>query len=171
MKQESRGESRDHMMSSQLCLTFSWVHSPAAFFCPQGRESGGGIYWQFRNCSSPLLRGWVGAEIPSKLCLPSSVPWYKAVLGTFPKSCARKTHLFLIHVRCSICYRLPWPHLIHSEYLWNPYHRTQVLPCPLAAYILCVCLVAQSRPTLCDSINYNLSGSLVHGILQTRILA
>ena len=39
--------------------------------------------------------------------------------------------------------------------------------------IVCVCvcvLVAQSCPTLCDPIDYRLSGSFVHGIFQARIL-
>ena len=34
----------------------------------------------------------------------------------------------------------------------------------------CVCLVAQSCPTLCDPMDYNPPGSSVHGILQARIL-
>ena len=33
-----------------------------------------------------------------------------------------------------------------------------------------LCLVAQSCPTLCDSMNCSLPGSSVHGILQARIL-
>ena len=35
---------------------------------------------------------------------------------------------------------------------------------------LCVCLVAQSYPTLCDPIDCSPPGSSVHGILQARIL-
>ena len=31
-------------------------------------------------------------------------------------------------------------------------------------------LVAQSRPTLCDPLDYSPTGSSVHGILQARIL-
>ena len=34
----------------------------------------------------------------------------------------------------------------------------------------CCCLVAQSYPTLCDSIDCSPSGSSVHGIFQARIL-
>ena len=34
----------------------------------------------------------------------------------------------------------------------------------------CLCLVVQSRPTLCDSMDFSLPGSSVHGILQARIL-
>ena len=33
-----------------------------------------------------------------------------------------------------------------------------------------LCLVAQSCPTLCDSMNCSLPGSSVHGILQARTL-
>ena len=36
--------------------------------------------------------------------------------------------------------------------------------------IIRVCSVAQSRPTLCGPIDYNLQGSSVHGIFQARIL-
>ena len=35
---------------------------------------------------------------------------------------------------------------------------------------LCVCSVAESRPTLCNPMDCNLPGSSVHGILQARIL-
>ena len=35
---------------------------------------------------------------------------------------------------------------------------------------MCVCLVAQSCPTLCNPIDCNLPGSSIHGILQTRTL-
>ena len=31
-------------------------------------------------------------------------------------------------------------------------------------------LVAQSRPTLCDSMDYTLPGSSVHGVIQARVL-
>ena len=34
----------------------------------------------------------------------------------------------------------------------------------------CMFLVTQSRPTLCDIMDYSLPGSFVHGILQARIL-
>ena len=33
-----------------------------------------------------------------------------------------------------------------------------------------MCLVAQSGSTVCDPMDYSLSGSSVHGILQARIL-
>ena len=36
---------------------------------------------------------------------------------------------------------------------------------------MCVCVHAQSCPTLCDPMACNLPGSSVHGILQARILA
>ena len=35
---------------------------------------------------------------------------------------------------------------------------------------LCVCSVAQLCPILCNPMNYNLPGSAIHGISQTRIL-
>ena len=35
---------------------------------------------------------------------------------------------------------------------------------------MCMCLVAQSCPTLCDPIDCSPPGSSVHGILQARIL-
>ena len=40
-----------------------------------------------------------------------------------------------------------------------------VASCPIV-----LCLVTQSCPTLCDSMDYRLSGSSVHGIFQVRIL-
>ena len=39
----------------------------------------------------------------------------------------------------------------------------------LCVYV-CVCLVAQSCPTLCNHMACSLPGSSVHGILQARIL-
>ena len=35
---------------------------------------------------------------------------------------------------------------------------------------MCVCVTAQSCPTLCDPLDYSPSGSSVHGISQARIL-
>ena len=35
---------------------------------------------------------------------------------------------------------------------------------------VCVCVCAQSCPTLCESMDCSLTGSSVHGISQTRIL-
>ena len=35
---------------------------------------------------------------------------------------------------------------------------------------VCVCLVTQSCPTLCDPLDYSLPGSSVHGISWARIL-
>ena len=40
----------------------------------------------------------------------------------------------------------------------------------LFVYVGCVCLVAQSCPTLCDTMDCSPSGSSVHGILQAKIL-
>ena len=39
-----------------------------------------------------------------------------------------------------------------------------------APQCVCVCIVAQSCPTLCDPMDYSPTGSSVHGILQARIL-
>ena len=39
-----------------------------------------------------------------------------------------------------------------------------------ARQLLCVCLVAQSHPTLCDPLDYSLPGSCVLGIFQARLL-
>ena len=41
---------------------------------------------------------------------------------------------------------------------------------PFLAFLSQFCLVAQSCPTLCDSMDRSLLGSSVHGILQARIL-
>ena len=38
------------------------------------------------------------------------------------------------------------------------------------SFIICVCSVAQSCPTLCGSIDCSLQGSSVHGIFQARTL-
>ena len=35
---------------------------------------------------------------------------------------------------------------------------------------VCACSAAQSRPTLCDPIDYRPPGTSVHGIFQERIL-
>ena len=35
---------------------------------------------------------------------------------------------------------------------------------------VCVCLATQSCPTLCDPMNWNLTGSSVHGLFQARIV-
>ena len=37
-------------------------------------------------------------------------------------------------------------------------------------HLCCACLVTQSRPTLCNSMDCSPPGSSVHGILQARIL-
>ena len=37
-------------------------------------------------------------------------------------------------------------------------------------YICPACMLTQSCPTLCNSMNYSLPGSSVHGIFQARIL-
>ena len=48
----------------------------------------------------------------------------------------------------------------------DPEHK---IPSPSALGI-CVCLVAPSRPTLCDPMDWIPPGSSVHGIFQARIL-
>ena len=35
---------------------------------------------------------------------------------------------------------------------------------------ICMCVCAQSGPTLCTTMDYSIPGSSVHGILQARIL-
>ena len=42
--------------------------------------------------------------------------------------------------------------------------------CPVKAVYASVCLVAQSRPTLCSPVDRSPPGSSVHGILQARML-
>ena len=37
-------------------------------------------------------------------------------------------------------------------------------------HLCCACLVTQSRPTLCNSVDCSPPGSSVHGFLQARIL-
>ena len=50
--------------------------------------------------------------------------------------------------------------------LWPPELQSGLPGC----VCVCVCLVTQSCPTLCDPVDYSLSGSSVHGILQARVL-
>jgi len=40
----------------------------------------------------------------------------------------------------------------------------------IQVHTVCVCLVAQSGLTLCDSLDCSLPGSSVHGVFQARIL-
>ena len=56
------------------------------------------------------------------------------------------------------CYPWMFPFALHIL-SWFPGFTTQVMV-----------LVAQSCPTVCDSMNFSLSGFSVHGILQVRIL-
>ena len=47
----------------------------------------------------------------------------------------------------------------------------QIFYVRLSFFSVCVCLLAtQSCPTLCDPMDYSLSGSSVHGILQAKVL-
>ena len=75
----------------------------------------------------------------------------------------------------------PWPWSVHSLFfptleaaqdaalrvLWCRCHSSEI--CDICAHA-CKCLVAQSCPTLCDPVNYNPSGSSIHGIFQAHIL-
>ena len=51
-----------------------------------------------------------------------------------------------------------------SKKITYMYIKTCVYVC------VCVCSVIQSGPTLCDSMDYSLPGSYVHGIFQARML-
>ena len=51
-----------------------------------------------------------------------------------------------------------------SKKITYMYIKTCVCVC------VCVCSVIQSGPTLCDSMDYSLPGSYVHGIFQARML-
>ena len=64
-----------------------------------------------------------------------------------------------------------WDLLVGSDGIYNT--RSQVttpLPCSIHDILCLQCLVTQSHPNLCDSMDYSLPGSSVHGILQARIL-
>ena len=57
---------------------------------------------------------------------------------------------------------------LHVKSPWLP-----LFYCNNSKLIVCVCvcvLVTQSHSTLCDSMNYSLPGSSVHGILQAQVL-
>ena len=49
---------------------------------------------------------------------------------------------------------------------WGTHMSVSVCVC----VCVCVCVYAQSRPTLCNPMDYSPPGSSVHGILQARIL-
>ena len=55
-----------------------------------------------------------------------------------------------------------------AEAGFKPRQPTLLVTIPYASHAWC--LVAQSRPTLCDSMDHSLPGSSVHGTLQARIL-
>ena len=77
-----------------------------------------------------------------------------------------------------------WVHALQSEkppqWRAGPAHHNQRKPSerqwrPNAGknkhkWINCCCLVSKWCPTLCDPMDYSLTGSSVHGILQARIL-
>ena len=52
----------------------------------------------------------------------------------------------------------------------HPFSRCQGLPAPKVTAAAAAAKSLQSCPTLCDSIDGNLSGSLIPGILQARTL-
>ena len=60
----------------------------------------------------------------------------------------------------------PWAPLHHgnSENLGSPLFSELNIP------ILCVCVLIQSCPTLCNPVDCSPSGSSVHGVYQARIL-
>ena len=51
-----------------------------------------------------------------------------------------------------------------------PFHPLNPRRCVVVPTLLCCCLVTQSCPTLCNPMDYSLSGSTVHGILQANVL-
>ena len=68
-----------------------------------------------------------------------------------------------------------WPLLLTScvqfSTYWPQFSWLQGLSlCFLYAQMYCCCLVAKSRPTLCEPKDCSLPGSSVHGISQARIL-
>ena len=52
-----------------------------------------------------------------------------------------------------------------------PKYFDKRLACHLNSLCTCIMLIPQSCPTLCNFMDYSLSDSSVHGILQERILA
>ena len=56
--------------------------------------------------------------------------------------------------------------IIHKYYVFTLSARS----CSKHFASICICLVAQSRPTLCDPMNCSPPGSSVHGIFQAGIL-
>ena len=60
---------------------------------------------------------------------------------------------------------------ISASTRWASFHLSPTLSFPCGLELPgCACSVAQSRPTLCDSMDCGLSGSSVQGIFQARIL-
>ena len=101
----------------------------------------------------------------SLACAPSTCP----CLGHCPSDSYWQTLLGcdIITVSVWVCWRVggKWQadFLIHHCFLCASHcHRHQMSKCEFS--------VAQSCPTLCDPVNYNLPDSAVHGIPQARIL-
>ena len=68
---------------------------------------------------------------------------------------------------------LPWPVLswaCDSLASRLPGKWTEVSQRQILIIIICVCLVIQWCPTLCDPMDCSLPGSSVHGVLQARVL-
>ena len=83
--------------------------------------------------------------------------------------------LFFPSLPHKLCFLPHQFHSIHTQFSAPPYsvlsyqcHLLDLLK--LHAKILCVCVCAQSCPNLCDPMDCSLPVSLVHGILQARIL-
>ena len=85
----------------------------------------------------------------------------------------------LIIVSISLCpqglqlTRLPWPSLAPGVCSNScPLSRwcRPTISSSFILFLLYVCEVAQSCPTLCDPMGCSLSGSSVHGIFQARVL-
>ena len=64
------------------------------------------------------------------------------------------------------------PHACFGRYNTQLYSEFSHAICHgrVFSVVLCEVLVAQLCPTLCDPMDYNLTGSSVHGVLQARIL-
>ena len=85
-------------------------------------------------------------------------------------------HPSLLKIRIWEFYRIPNCRTDPKGYKleWDPYRLATVsfsLPCLLGVCIIsCVCMHAQSCPTLCNPMDCSPPGSSVHGISQARIL-
>ena len=107
-------------------------------------------YWSFSINIIP------SKEIPGLIFFRMNWLDLLAVQGT-PKSLLQHHSSKASILRCSAFFTVQW---------WA--RQIQILK---TASNVCVCAkLLQWCPTLCDPMNYSLSGSSVHGILQSRIL-